>query len=50
MTMTLVGLTPNVILDSTFNLGGQVTSTATIGTTKDYIKAFGYDANGNRNK
>ena len=45
-TMTLAGLTPQVVLDSTFDLGNrQLTSAVTIGTTKDYTKAFGYDAN-----
>ena len=44
-TMTLAGLTPQVILDSTFDLGSrQLTSSVTIGATKDYLKTFGYDA------
>ena len=45
-TMTLTGLTPQIILDSTFDLASrQLTSSATIGTMKDYLKTFGFDAN-----
>ena len=45
-TMTLAGLTPQITLDSAFDLASrQLTSSATIGSTKDYLKTFGYDAN-----